>query len=205
MKRIKTWLATVAVLLGSMAVNAATFEDWTSTNKSHSSTSSHTYTFTATGGSILSFDWSVSSEANCDKLIVTLDGSTILEKSGSLNSTYTATLGSGEHTLVVKYTKDVSVSNGSDQAKIFNINIAEPITLNGVNYILKVDNTATVYGLSTDTSAALVIDSLIAIDGVTYNVTSISTSAFENCTNLTSITIPNSIMSIENAAFKGCI
>ena len=36
-------------------------------------------------------------------------------------------------------------------------------------------------------------------------VTNIGNCAFLRCTNLTSITIPNSVTSIERAAFAGCI
>lgn len=42
------------------------------------------------------------------------------------------------------------------------------------------------------------------IDGYTYNVTSISSSAFSGCTDLTSISIPSTISSIERSAFEGC-
>ena len=37
-----------------------------------------------------------------------------------------------------------------------------------------------------------------------YTVTTISDSAFEGCSNLTSLIIPNTITSIGNSAFKGC-
>ena len=41
-------------------------------------------------------------------------------------------------------------------------------------------------------------------EGQTYNVISISSRAFYECTNLTSVNIPNSVTSIENEAFTGC-
>lgn len=43
-------------------------------------------------------------------------------------------------------------------------------------------------------------------DGVmrTYTVTAIGSSAFEDCTSLTSVTISNSVTSIGSSAFYGC-
>lgn len=51
----------------------------------------------------------------------------------------------------------------------------------------------------------VVIPSTTVIDGVTYTVTSIGTYAFRDCTGLTSITIPNSVTSVGENAFEGCI
>lgn len=45
-------------------------------------------------------------------------------------------------------------------------------------------------------SGALVIPSTVTYGGVTYNVTSIGNYAFDNCRNLNSITIPNSVTTI---------
>ena len=45
----------------------------------------------------------------------------------------------------------------------------------------------------------------VAKDGDTeYTVISIGDSAFNNCSDLTSVTIPNSVSSIGNRAFSGC-
>ena len=41
--------------------------------------------------------------------------------------------------------------------------------------------------------------------GKTYSVTSIGQEAFDNCSGLTSITIPNSVTSIGEGAFHCCI
>ena len=115
-------LLTALLLLCSTIASAATYDDWTSTNKSHSTTSSKTYTIEANEGEGLSFDWIVSSEASYDKLIVTIDGTEVLNKSGNYSGTYSYTFtSSGSHTLVVKYTKDGSVSSGDDYGKIYNI------------------------------------------------------------------------------------
>ena len=44
----------------------------------------------------------------------------------------------------------------------------------------------------------------VTIDGISYSVTSIGFSAFENCDNLQSVTIPNSVTNIGLSAFRNC-
>lgn len=106
--------------------------DWTSTNKTHSSTSSHTYKINYDAGQVLSFDWSVSSESNYDWLKVSVDGTEVLKKSGSASGSYSKPFTtSGTAVLVVSYSKDSSQSSGSDEGKIYNMSLADyylPIT-----------------------------------------------------------------------------
>ena len=48
------------------------------------------------------------------------------------------------------------------------------------------------------------VPSTVTIDGTEYAVTGIAPNAFENCTGMTSLTIPESITSIGDHAFAGC-
>ena len=51
---------------------------------------------------------------------------------------------------------------------------------------------------------AVDIPATVTKDGTTYNVTAIGKNAFINCSNLTSVSIPNSVTSIGNNAFAWC-
>ena len=87
----------------------------------------------------------------------------------------------------------------------------EKVLINGINYLLDPSNqTASVCQLDNNEKyeGDIVIPSSISHNGILYSVTSIGGGfiggAFEGCTGLTSIEIPNSITSIEDGAFKGC-
>ena len=49
------------------------------------------------------------------------------------------------------------------------------------------------------------IPETVVYNGVTYSVTSIGSEAFYECTDVTSVAIPNSVTSIGNQAFRACI
>ena len=49
------------------------------------------------------------------------------------------------------------------------------------------------------------IPATVTYSGTTYSVTSIGNSAFQDCTGLKSVTIPESVTSIGSDAFQNCI
>lgn len=54
-------------------------------------------------------------------------------------------------------------------------------------------------------SGAIDIPERVSYGGTTYSVTSIGSSAFSGCGNLTSIIIPSTVTTIHNYAFNGCV
>ena len=64
--------------------------------------------------------------------------------------------------------------------------------------------TVEVTGGNIDYSGDITIPSSVTYNGITYAVAGISSRAFEDCSSLTSVTIPNSVTSIGSWAFDGC-
>ena len=82
---------------------------------------------------------------------------------------------------------------------------ADPVKINGINYELNAEtNTATVTS-GGNYSGDIVIPSTVVNNGVTYDVICIDISAFEFCTDLVSISIPESVIKIGGRqVFQGC-
>lgn len=76
------------------------------------------------------------------------------------------------------------------------------LPIEGIYYSV-MDNEAVVIGSKTDIAIANIL-SEYEYDGISYPVTKISESAFAVRSNLTTVTIPNSVKSIGESAFKSC-
>ena len=81
---------------------------------------------------------------------------------------------------------------------------------NGIYYNVTSDTDLTVEvtfvnTYSADYSGAIYIPSLVTYNRKMYSVTRIGNYAFNNCRDLTSVTIPESVRSIGYAAFYNCI
>ena len=88
---------------------------------------------------------------------------------------------------------------------------AHDFEVDGIYYIKNVDGTSVTVTYrgnsytSGEYSGNVVIPSSVTYSGNTYAVTSLGYAAFYNCSGLTSVTIGNSVTSIGDGAFSGCI
>ena len=76
------------------------------------------------------------------------------------------------------------------------------VTVDGIRY--NISETAATVTQGGDYAGDIVIPESITFENSKYSVTSIGNSAFEECTGLTSVTIPNSVTSIGDWAFCRC-
>ena len=86
--------------------------------------------------------------------------------------------------------------------------LAVKVEIDGISYDLDAETkqaTVTSLGRNFSESPELVIPESVEYKAAIYKVTSIGEHAFEGCSGLTSVSIPNSVTSIGNDAFYGCI
>lgn len=80
------------------------------------------------------------------------------------------------------------------------------VKVDGIYYDL--DKTAKTASVSFNSghkyAGAVIIPSSIVSEGITYDVTNIRARAFDECTELSSVSVPESMMSIGDFAFNGC-
>ena len=77
--------------------------------------------------------------------------------------------------------------------------------INGIYYNFSGSEATVTYATNYNSySGTVSIPSSISYNKITYIVTSIGNYAFNKCSNLSSINIPNSVTSIGNGAFSDC-
>ena len=86
---------------------------------------------------------------------------------------------------------------------ILNKTDATDAVTDNLKYKLNYDETAEIVGYE-DSQKAITIPESIYYKGFTFKVTNIDNSAFKNCKNLISITIPNSVTTICGDTFSNC-
>ncbi len=97
---------------------------------------------------------------------------------------------------VVSYAHDIEVINSEGKIIYYNYN-NDGSSLS----VTKKSSSKDSYG---DYSGKVVIPEEVTYEGKTYSVTCIGDSAFYNCNNITSVTIPASVVSIGYYAFYEC-
>ena len=81
---------------------------------------------------------------------------------------------------------------------------AGAVEIDGICYEFKNNTAEVTSNHNSKYTGSIVIPESVSYEGTEYRVTSIGSSAFSSCTDLTSVTIPNSVKSIGGSAFYDC-
>lgn len=102
-----------------------TVNSWTSSNHENSSVSKKSWQLYCREGSTISFDYSVSSESNCDWLTISLNDNQLVRVSGQVSESFSYKVEkAGNYTLTAQYSKDGSQNSYDDCGIISNIMVS---------------------------------------------------------------------------------
>ena len=82
-------------------------------------------------------------------------------------------------------------------------NVYRGVVINGICYNL-IENATVVANTASAYSGNITIPESVTYEGYSYQVTTIGKQAFYECTSLTSVTIPSSVIEIGSSAFEDC-
>ncbi|MBD8089108.1 hypothetical protein IFT48_03870 [Pseudomonas fluorescens] len=101
---------------------------WESRNHDNGSAGYVTFSpISLKAGTALTFAYMVSSETGYDRLIIAVNGAVLVTASGSVSSSTTYSIPSdGSYTIEFRYTKDASVTVGSDLGRVSALTIKRP-------------------------------------------------------------------------------
>ena len=110
--------------------------------------------------------------------------------------------------LIVPFGTKSSYQNTSGWKRFQNIVeasvVGKEFEANGIRYKIGENNTVSVTSKPEKYTGAVSIPSQVNYNGTNYSVTSIGSSAFEGCIDMTSVSIPSSVTTIGGAAFYYC-
>lgn len=102
-----------------------TVNSWTSSNHENNSVSKKSWQLYCREGSTISFDYSVSSESNCDWLTISLNDNQLVRVSGQVSESFSYKVEkAGNYTLTAQYSKDGSQNHNNDCGIISNIMVS---------------------------------------------------------------------------------
>lgn len=102
-----------------------TVNSWTSSNHEDNSVSKKSWQLYCREGSTISFDYSVSSESNCDWLTISLNDNQLVRVSGQVSESFSYKVEkAGYYTLTAQYSKDGSQNHNNDCGIISNIMVS---------------------------------------------------------------------------------
>lgn len=102
-----------------------TVNSWTSSNHENNSVSKKSWQLYCREGSTISFDYSVSSESNCDWLTISLNDNQLVRVSGQVSESFSYKVEkAGYYTLTAQYSKDGSQNHNDDCGIISNIMVS---------------------------------------------------------------------------------